>query len=245
MSANENQMDNVLFRKKYYPNIEKLLTIPLNNNTDRIRKNKLVPTLSQLRGNLSENNIDNAVQVLNEMEESLKVNNDESEFRYFADIDNARNLLSEFKDNYIESMTKFPTILKELEKNNNEIDRMLKEPDNRIAETVKRLGIGLIVGTLILSVLRFFSKLYQQNYNEVLNSQKDELQIRKTVVSFMATKDDPKGRRDVALAILNNAPAKVDIGKIREDEDIENKDDVNNNTLKTIMDYLFKKGNMS
>ena len=54
----------------------------------------------------------------------------------------------------------------------------------KTSELIKRISIGLVIGTFFLSVLRYFAKLYSEHQRQVVKAENDELAVRKFYVVY-------------------------------------------------------------
>lgn len=71
----------------------------------------------------------------------------------------------------------------------NDAQRALDDKDARLAELIRRLGVGLVVATFFLAILRYLARLYTQNRDEVLWADAEELAVRRFTIAISCCED--------------------------------------------------------
>jgi len=83
------------------------------------------------------------------------------------------------------------------------IDRVSQElgkDQNRVAEVVRRIALGLIVATFFLAIVRFVANLYRADYNQLLRADFDDILVRSFYVTFKAS----EGMGNERAAVLSS-----------------------------------------
>jgi predicted PurR-regulated permease PerM len=87
--------------------------------------------------------------------------------------------------------------------------KSIQEPTNRTAELIKRLGLGIVVSTFFLALLRYFGGLYKARYEQVIAAQADEFMVRRFYVGFKGSLDSVEQRKAVLASFMDGSKATV------------------------------------
>jgi len=121
------------------------------------------------------------------------------------------------------------------------IDRVgeeLGKDQNRIAEVVRRIALGLIVATFFLAILRFVANLYRADYNQLLRTDFDDMLVRSFYVTFKAS-EGLGNQRAAVLSSYISALSTLAPSKTTEEEKGLSKED--SDLLKVILAAAAKK----
>jgi hypothetical protein len=103
----------------------------------------------------------------------------------------------------------------------------LGKDQNRVAEVVRRIALGLIVSTFFLAIVRFVANLYRAEYNQLLRTDFDDMLVRSFYVTFKASEGMGNQRAAVLSSYISAlstfVPSKVSVdekGLSKEDSDL-------------------------
>jgi hypothetical protein len=86
----------------------------------------------------------------------------------------------------------------------------LEKPENRIPEILKRIALGVVVATFFLAILRYISRLYQMNYQQMLAADSDELFVMRFYVAFKSSATNVELRKAVLTEFMNGSKSGAD-----------------------------------
>lgn len=121
------------------------------------------------------------------------------------------------------------------------IDRVSEElgkDQNRIAEVVRRIALGLIVATFFLAIVRFVANLYRAEYNQLLRADFDDMLVRSFYVTFKAS-EGMGNQRAAVLSSYISALSTFAPPKVTAEEKVLSKED--SDLLKEILAAAAKK----
>ncbi|HEY0076329.1 MAG TPA: hypothetical protein VGB77_19680 [Abditibacteriaceae bacterium] len=76
------------------------------------------------------------------------------------------------------------------------------DPQFRLTELLKRLAIGLIVVTFFLAILRYIGELYRSNYRELVQTDYEDIFLRRFYVAMKCSMNDVQQRKQVISALM-------------------------------------------
>lgn len=90
-----------------------------------------------------------------------------------------------------------------------ELDEAIARPENRVADLIKRISIGILVISFVAAVLRYTAGLYRHHLEQVIRAEADEFLVRRFFVAAALTEEDADSRRAVLTAFLagSSSPA--------------------------------------
>jgi hypothetical protein len=88
-------------------------------------------------------------------------------------------------------------------------NRALATPENRIAELIKRLGLGIVVSTFFLAILRYLGNLYRARYEQVVAADKGDFMVRRFYVALKNSTAGGEQRNAVLTGFMTGSPSLV------------------------------------
>jgi uncharacterized membrane protein len=92
-------------------------------------------------------------------------------------------------------------------------NKALSTPEYRTAELVKRLGLGIVVSTFFLALLRYLGTLYRVRYEQVVAAEHDDFMVRRFYVAFKNSTTSEEQRKAVLVGFMagsSNIPAQAE-----------------------------------
>lgn len=118
--------------------------------------------------------------------------------RLLSNLASSRGRIDEFEELQAKIYNNVTDANSELKRTLSSVEAELEQPSNRIPELIKRLGVGVVVATFFLTVLRYLARMHGRHLDEVIAADKDAMQVHKFVVSIQST----EGQQEVRKAVL-------------------------------------------
>lgn len=129
-------------------------------------------------------------------------------------INELRRKIKKFMDRDEKIRSQILELLKDVRKEN--ID-----PGHKVYTLLKRLSVGLIVGSFFLAILRYLAQQYSIHAQKVDQADKDELALRKFYVSYDMARGDNESWREL-LRQFTSQEVRSDLSGSTSPGDIEN-----------------------
>lgn len=97
------------------------------------------------------------------------------------------------------------TNVNRLESSISTLKRTFSEPNNRLAEILKRLILSLVVISFFVAILRYVAGLYRAHLNEMIKIEKEDLAIRKFYIALKSSANSQADKSKVIVEFLNNS----------------------------------------
>ncbi|MGA8808269.1 MAG: hypothetical protein WB973_10365 [Thermoanaerobaculia bacterium] len=120
--------------------------------------------------------------------------------RYGSDVDSAMEALDAQNTERRAALERIEQLQPRLSGLIDRVSEELGKDQNRIAEVVRRIALGLIVSTFFLAIVRFVANLYRADYNQLLRADFDDMLVRSFYVTFKAS----EGMGNQRAAVLSS-----------------------------------------
>jgi len=157
---------------------------------------------------------------------------------YAATFEEAADKLSEFMNDQSNAVPRLAQEAAELRLLTSKAEESLGKPENRTAEIIKRLGLGLVISTFFLALLRYLGSLYRTRYLQVLEAERDDFMVRRFYVALKNSVEDYEQRK-VVLASFMTAANGLGMAESKETPDDSTKQEFE--VLKELFKALSKK----
>ncbi|MBZ4034493.1 hypothetical protein K6T82_06930 [Flavobacterium sp. 17A] len=114
------------------------------------------------------------------------------------------------------------------------IENELAKPQNELHELLKRLILSIVIISFFLAILRYTSKLYTNNYNLMVQTENDELGVRKFYIGLKNT-DKNNDERKIVIQKF------IDLYKFEDNDDQLNLSKEETGIIKDLLSNLMKK----
>lgn len=84
------------------------------------------------------------------------------------------------------------------------------DPDDRLYALLKRIAVGVIVGSFFFAILRYLAQQYASHLSKYESSHADEVMLRKFYLAYDITEKDPEKQKGLIAAFLGNSPASTE-----------------------------------
>lgn len=122
------------------------------------------------------------------------------ESQYAAVLNDANNRLQRFLGQQSTAMIQLRDRLADLTPLIANADKAISTPEYRTSELIKRLGLGIVVSTFFLALLRYVGNLYRTRYQQVIDAERDDFMVRRF---YVALKNSDR-TIDQRTAVLNS-----------------------------------------
>jgi hypothetical protein len=106
------------------------------------------------------------------------------------------------------AMNRIPVAINELRAFVSKANGIIEQPQNRVAEILKRLILSLVVASFLIAVLKFLSGLYRNHYAQMLSTESDDLLVRKFFVTYQAPNVGVEERNLIIKSFLTRFQSK-------------------------------------
>jgi hypothetical protein len=118
------------------------------------------------------------------------------------------------------------------------VSEQLGKDQNRVAEVIRRIALGVIVSTFFLAIVRFVANLYRAEYNQLLRAHFDDMLVRSFYVTFKASEGLGNQRAAVLSSYITSLSALTPPKAAEEDKGVSKED---SDLLKVILSAAAKK----
>jgi hypothetical protein len=161
------------------------------------------------------------------------------EISYRDHLIDVQRSLSSLIENQVGTQDQLKAILSDMKPLIDSAQKSIQEPTNRTAELIKRLGLGIVVSTFFLALLRYLGSLYKARYEQVLVAQTDEFMVRKFYVAFKSSLVNDEQRKAVLTTFMSGTASPVAATAATSEGDDSSKQSLD--LLKELMSALSKK----
>ncbi|WP_263373515.1 hypothetical protein [Granulicella aggregans] len=161
------------------------------------------------------------------------------EISYRDHLIDVQRSLSSLIENQVGTQNQLKAILSDMKPLIDSAQKSIQEPTNRTAELIKRLGLGIVVSTFFLALLRYLGSLYKARYEQVLVAQTDEFMVRKFYVAFKSSLVNDEQRKAVLTTFMSGTASPVAATAATSEGDDSSKQSLD--LLKELMSALSKK----
>ena len=191
---------NPMFQRDVAPSLTKLDQTPAGEKNNSIEK-VITDALEQCRNTGDFSTLNSA---FGQVKSQLSRESPE-EKAYAATFETAADKLSEFINDQSNAVPRLAQEAAELRLLTSKAEDSLSKPENRTPELIKRLGLGLVISTFFLALLRYLGNLYRTRYLQVLEAERDDFMVRRFYVAFKNSVDNDEQRKVVLTSFMTAA----------------------------------------
>ncbi|MCH7729595.1 MAG: hypothetical protein IH991_24420, partial [Planctomycetes bacterium] len=98
-----------------------------------------------------------------------------------------------------------------IEHTSKEAAALLGEETPRLYSLVKRIAVGLLVGSFFIGILRYLAGLYDLHLQQVARADRDDMATRRFFVSYKTAGDDPEQKKAAVQEFLKTLPSMTEM----------------------------------
>lgn len=138
---------------------------------------------------------------------------------FLESLTGARTCLATLEGSRDAALRDVPSATERLQEVIADIEVELQQPQNRVAEVLKRLILSMVVVGFLLSILRFLSGLYKSHNRQMVRTEMLEFFVRKFYVAYKGSVEGSEARSLALKALLTELPGdEPDVGTVASDE---------------------------
>ena len=179
--------ENQKFQTEVVPSLEKLTQLEPGAKNREIQSS-IAASLNQAKTDGDFGTLHNSL-----IQVGSKVSKDGPQERgYAAAVEDAVGRMAKFRSAQSSAMPDVVASTGLLRATISKVEDPLNKPENHTPELIKRLGLGLVISTFFLALLRYLGNLYRTRYLQVLQAESDDFMVRRFYVALKNSSGDEK-----------------------------------------------------